>query len=299
MASRRPIPILLNPLAGHAAQRGEAALLSALERAGVAARVRTVGAAGLAEAVAQERRAGARVIGVAGGDGTVSTAASVLGGTGTVLAPIPLGTLNHFARRLGLTDVEAAARALAAGRTTRVPLGAVGERRFLNNASCGAYPHLVRHREALRRWLGKWPAATVAGARVLASLETLKVWLELPEATLARQVPGLWIGLGRGSFRLPGHEQVGDAPRVLEVVLPHARSRRGLVWLGLRVLWRLLQGEPPRTSGLEILHAPAVVLESARTIDVALDGEPLRLRPPLEFRILPEALEVIRGDGRA
>lgn len=295
MASPRPIPILLNPLAGHA-QRAGTSVLATLEQVGVSARLHPVAPPELRDALMAELRAGSRAIGVAGGDGTLSAAAAVLAGTDAVLAPIPLGTLNHFARRLGLTDVESAARALAAGRTTRVPVGSVDDRRFINNASCGVYPRLVRHRDALRRWLGKWPAAAVAMVGVLARLRTLHVRLELPEATLERTVAGLWIGLGRGSFRLPIDEQDRREARVLEVVLPHADSGRGLVGLGVRVLWRLWHDETPRTRGLEIVRAPAVMLDAGRPIDVALDGEPLRLRPPLHFRILPDALAVICND---
>ncbi len=293
MPSLHDIPVLVNPRAGSAAD--ERTIATELGRVGVGARLLVVPPHALAEAVAREVRAGCPVIGVAGGDGSISAAAGVLTGTDVVLAPFPLGTLNHFARRLGLGDVASAARALAAGRATRVPVGRASDRHFVNNASCGLYPHLVRHREALRRWIGKWPAAGVGALRVLADLHELRVTLELPEATLVRTVPGLWLGLGGDSFRLPADDRLEPDARVLEIVLPHARSRAGLVELGVRVLWRLWRGERPRTEGLEIVRAPAAVLESDRPIDIALDGEPFRLRPPVPFRILPGALQVVRG----
>ena len=260
MASRAEVPILLNESAG-SGSHGDV-ILAELTRAGVPARLRSVAPAQLAQAIADESRAGARVIGVAGGDGSISTAANVLAGTGIVLAPFPLGTLNHFARRVVLVDVATAACALAAGHTTRVPLGRAGERCFVNNASCGLYPHLVRHRQALGRWIGKWPAALVATVRVLWDVRFLRMTLTVPGATLVRTVADVWIGLGDDSFRLPADARLDPQAHVLEIVLPHAHSRAALVGLGVRVLGRLLRGERPRTTGLEIVRAPALVLEA-------------------------------------
>ena len=79
--------------------------------------VRTVAAGELGSEAAAAARAGRGLLGVAGGDGSMQAAASVLAGGGTVLAPLPTGTLNHFARRLGTPDLATAATAIAAGAT--------------------------------------------------------------------------------------------------------------------------------------------------------------------------------------
>ncbi len=292
MEGHAPIPVLVNGSAG-SARGGVAALTERLEAAGVPASVREVAPAQVAAEVAAAVAAGARIVAVAGGDGSLSAAAGVLAGTGVALAPIPLGTLNHFARRLQLPDVDAAVHALAAGRRLRVAVGRADGRVFINNASCGAYPHLVRHRERLRRWLGKWPAAAVAGVQVLLGLRRLRVTLETARAELHREVAAVWVGLGRGSFQLPGEAPLAKDARELEIVLPHAESRAGLLRLGARVLWRLARGERPRTAGLELVHVSAFELAARHPIDVALDGEPMRLPAPIPFRLERAALEVI------
>ena len=54
---------------------------------------------------------------VGGGDGTISAAASALAGTETRLGILPLGTLNHFARDLGIpTEIDDAAKLIASGK---------------------------------------------------------------------------------------------------------------------------------------------------------------------------------------
>ncbi len=114
----------------------------------------------------------------AGGDGTVSTLASIVvehavehavehgASNNVVLGVLPLGTLNHFAKDAGIpTDLDEAVKTLTAGRTATVDVGEVNGRVFLNNSSIGLYPRLVRERDRLRgrgRW--KWTAMALAAA---------------------------------------------------------------------------------------------------------------------------------------
>ena len=101
---------------------------------------------------------GAEVLGVAGGDGTVSTVAAVAAAAGRPLLVVPAGTRNHFARDLGLDihDPAAALQALHDGERVRVDLGFVADRPFVNNVSFGVYADALLtpgYREAKARAL--------------------------------------------------------------------------------------------------------------------------------------------------
>ena len=86
---------------------------------------------------------------VAGGDGTISVAVGVLAGTGIPLGLLPMGTLNHFAKDLGLPlEVDAAAGIIAAGRTRTVDVAELNGRVFVNNSSVSLYPFMVERRDA-------------------------------------------------------------------------------------------------------------------------------------------------------
>ncbi|MCA0144856.1 phosphatase PAP2 family protein [Blastococcus sp. LR1] len=118
----------------------------------------------LGEAAASGR---AQALGVAGGDGSVAAAAAVALEHGLPLAVIPAGTLNHFARDVGLTTPQDAVDAVLAGQAVKVDVAEVNGTPFLNTSSIGAYPEMVRRRDRMSAKLGKWLALSVAAAQVL------------------------------------------------------------------------------------------------------------------------------------
>jgi diacylglycerol kinase family enzyme/membrane-associated phospholipid phosphatase len=123
--------------------------------------------AGVEELLGTAAREGARALGVAGGDGSVAAAAAVALEHGLPLAVIPAGTLNHFARDVGLFTPQDAVDAVLAGEAVAVDVAEVNGTPFLNTSSIGAYPDMVRRRDRLSGRLGKWLALTVAAAQVM------------------------------------------------------------------------------------------------------------------------------------
>ncbi|GAA4633953.1 bifunctional phosphatase PAP2/diacylglycerol kinase family protein [Actinoallomurus vinaceus] len=120
----------------------------------------------------------AAVLGACGGDGTIRAAAGVALDHDLPLLVIPGGTLNHFARALGVHTVADAVAAYRSGGVARVDVGRAGGEIFLNTASFGAYTELVQRRERLEGRLGKWPALAVAGVRVLRDTEPADVYVD-------------------------------------------------------------------------------------------------------------------------
>ncbi|MBL1098734.1 bifunctional phosphatase PAP2/diacylglycerol kinase family protein [Streptomyces coffeae] len=125
-------------------------------------------------------RAGA--LGICGGDGSVSAAATLAAERGLPLAVFAGGTLDHFALDVGVPAFEDTAHAVTEGDAVAVdlaratPLTGEGEsQHFVNTFSIGFYPELVRIRESLQDRLGKWPAAAVALTRVLRTAEPMEI----------------------------------------------------------------------------------------------------------------------------
>jgi undecaprenyl-diphosphatase len=237
---------------------------------------------------------GAPVVGVAGGDGTILAAAERLAGGATALAPFPTGTLNHFSRRLGIADLQTAARSMGVGTRARAPVGVMDDRIFLNTATFGVYADVVRLRERWRPLLRKWGAASAALLTAFVRMNQVEVGIEVDGRFLWRRTPLVWVGVGWGSFPFVHEAPERRASPDLEIVVVRPRGRLGTLAFLLRLGVRLRdRNQPVEDPALEVLHARALLIRSAEKIGVTLDGEVTRTRGPIFVGIVDEALPIV------
>lgn len=230
-----------------------------------------------------------------GGDGTVSAVSSVLAHTGISLGILPLGTLNHFAKDLQIPiGLEGAIELIAKGRCRKVDLGEVNGRYFINNSSIGIYPRLVKNREEqrLRLGIGKWPALALAVFKVFRRFPELRVELLSEGLNITRRTPFVFVGNNVYNISLftVRNRSVIDAG-VLSVYIANRGGRFEL----LRILVRTLTGrlDQARDFTALTLRDFRVLTKGRRPVRVALDGEIVRMSPPLHYVTRPDALKVI------
>jgi diacylglycerol kinase family enzyme/membrane-associated phospholipid phosphatase len=120
-------------------------------------------------------RPGVLALGMSGGDGSVAVAAHAARTAHLPLVVFPGGTLNHFAGAAGIDSFADTIEAVRRGEGTTVD-ACLGDDPItvLNTASIGVYPELVEQREKLENAIGKWPAALVAGHKVLRRSEPVE-----------------------------------------------------------------------------------------------------------------------------
>jgi diacylglycerol kinase family enzyme len=286
------LPVIANPAAGSLRGGPPDALVAHLRQAGIQPVLLQGGTIGqLARRAVEE---GAPIVAAAGGDGTLSAVAAALAGTQSALGVLPLGTLNHFARDLGIPlELDAAAAALARGARRAVDVGELNGRVFINNASIGLYPAIVRQREKQRRRLGrnKWHAMLWAMHAVLRSHPFLHLRLELDGVEHRRRTPFVFVG--NNAYRMEGFD-IGVRERIdcgeLSVYLTRRRGRFAFLALALRALvGRLHQGDDFESATVRELRIDA----RHRRLLVALDGEVETMDLPLRYRIRPAALQVV------
>jgi diacylglycerol kinase family enzyme len=227
-----------------------------------------------------------------GGDGTINTVASVLIGRDIPLGVLPLGTLNHFAKDLGIPlELDQAAAVVLEGVVCRVDVGEVNGRVFLNNSSLGVYPAIVRLRERYQAGgFGKWIAALWASLTVLRRNPFMGVRIIAEGETIVRRTPFVFVG--NNEYRMVGlHAGSRDsvAGGRLAVYVLDAERRVGLI----RLAWQVVRKGVEEVKELALLTVEQATIETRRRrLQVALDGEVVPMESPLEYRIRPLALRV-------
>jgi diacylglycerol kinase family enzyme/membrane-associated phospholipid phosphatase len=218
----------------------------------------------LGEAAASGR---ARALGVAGGDGSVASAAAVAIEHGLPLAVIAAGTLNHFARDVGLETPQDTADAVVAGHAVHVDVAEVNGTPFLNTSSIGAYPEMVARRDRLSGRMGKWLALSVAAAQVLRR--------QAPVSLLVNDEPlNVWIVFVGNCLYTPRGLAPAWRPRLEDGLLDVQYLRADLRFGRTRTVLATLLGVSEHTRSYGHFTAETVrVVSRSGPQQVAYDGE--------------------------
>ena len=248
---------------------------------------------------AQAVQEGFATIIAAGGDGTANEVVNGIadvphGLTSVRLGLVPLGTINVFARELGLPrDPVGAARTLAGGSEMAVDLGLVEfgatgrteRRHFLQLAGAGLDARAVE--------LVSWELKKKAGplAYIAAGLKAMREEQPVIKVEGGRTVSGHLVLLGNGRYYGGSFE-----------FFPKASLRDGLLdvcvlpkvsmWQGLKTLLGIATGQALRFWPRQHFRAPSITLSSPSRVGLQLDGE-FAGDLPARFSVLPQALRVI------
>lgn len=297
------IPVIVNRDGGTASAMGDdlrPTIAAAFAQASIAIDLTLVAGAEIGDAV--RAAVGQPIVVVGGGDGTLGTAAAILAGTDSALGILPVGTRNHLARELGLPlDLPAAAAAIAAGHIRAIDLARANGRAFVNNASIGLYPQLVRLRddERDRHPMPKWVAAVPATIAALRRIRHHRLRLDLPGSSRDIVTPMLFVGNNHydlGAGQLGKRNALDDG--TLSVFAVASRRRLALIGFALRTL----VGRADRQQDFAAIGDCATMTVSgrSRTVDIAFDGEVVTMAMPIDFAIHAGALRVVAPlEGKA
>ncbi|MFI0980284.1 bifunctional phosphatase PAP2/diacylglycerol kinase family protein [Streptomyces sp. NPDC021093] len=215
----------------------------------------------------------AGVLGVCGGDGTVSAAAARAAEAGLPLVVFPGGTLNHFALDADCATFEDTAHAVHHGEAVRVDLARVtdGEGRrvtdFVNTFSIGFYPELVRRRERWEGRIGKWPAAAVSLVGVLRDASPLDV-------TVDGEPRSLWLLFAGNGHYFPDGLAPSHRPHLDEGLLDVRTVDAAARLARTRLVVSALAGALNRSRVFRAEHVERLAVDGLTDVELlAYDGE--------------------------
>ena len=236
---------------------------------------------------------GCRLVVAAGGDGTINAVASEVIGSEATLGVLPLGTLNHFARDLGIPDeLEKAVDILVDGRMAEIDVGEVNGKVFLNNSSIGLYPSIVKEREDHQERLGssKWVALVWAFLTVIGRYKYLRVRMDADGKKIDTKTPLVFVG--NNEYCFDGLD-MGKRDRLdegtLSLYIMHDVGPFALLWMMIRAIFGALAS----ADRFQALHTNDVEIATGGAIKVSTDGEVNEMKSPLCYRIRPKALRVM------
>lgn len=284
---------------GRAGEIDAEALRKLFRNAGIEADVRLVPGDRIDEAAEEAVRSGVDAVVAGGGDGTIRAVAARLAGGSIPLGVLPVGTLNHFARDLGIPlELPDAVRLIREGTVRKLDVGEVNGEIFVNNSVLGFYPPVVkvRDREREEKQRGKWTATLSALVKVLPRHPLLRLRVRIAGRELERKT--LFVFIGNNEYQLSAFSY-GARSRFdsgnLYLYVANDKGRLDLLGLLLLSLFKDVKG----SGRIDCQAAPELTIEMPRrSVPVYLDGEVKVLETPLRYRNRVRDLGVILpGDG--
>lgn len=234
----------------------------------------------------------------AGGDGTISGVAANIAGKGPNLGILPMGTFNYVARALNIPeDPGEAVDLIAKGEAREMSLGEVNGHVFLNNASLGIYPQVLREREGTyKKWGRSRLAAHWSVLKTFAGFRSpIRMKVTVDGTVYRAKTPLAFVA--RSAFQL---EQFGlegvDCVRRGQFALFLAPDSSRMALLGRAI--KLAGGGMHEKRDFELICGDEIVIETLRPSHlIAMDGEQVAMQGPFRFRMRHNALKVIAPPG--
>ncbi|GAC1375806.1 MAG: diacylglycerol kinase family lipid kinase [Ktedonobacteraceae bacterium] len=233
-----------------------------------------------------------------GGDGTINEIIQKLAGSETALGVLPSGTVNVWAREVGIPLENAGARdVLVNGQTRRIDLGQVNERYFLLMSTLGLDAEITHTVE--KNPLKKWGILSYIflGAWLGPGYPNFTVFIQKGEGERAIRARALQVIFGNtqlyaGTLKFTWRAKCDDGK--LDLALIYSQNLFGR----LRVLLDFLLRRKDRQRWVRYDSVVEVKIHTNAPVAIQVDGDPdgrtnKRGFPPTIIRVVPATLNVI------
>ncbi len=248
---------------------------------------------------ASAKARGSAVVAV-GGDGTINAVAQAAYAESCPMGVLPQGTFNYFARTHGIPiDAAGAMQTILNAAPVPVQVGLINDQVFLVNASVGLYPELLQDREAYKARFGRSRLVAFAAALVTLLARHRQLYLRIERSTSVREVttPTLFVGNNRLQLEQVGlaEAQALDEGCIAAVMLRPIGSLAMLALLFRGAFGSLGEADTVESFKFHRMLVTPSAARHGRKVKVAFDGELSHMRAPLEFRVAPKPLFLLKS----
>ncbi|WP_260483571.1 YegS/Rv2252/BmrU family lipid kinase [Sphingomicrobium flavum] len=226
---------------------------------------------------------------VGGGDGTISSFIGEFQGSDTILAVLPLGTANSFARSLELPlELEEVVDVIANGTSRAIDIGCINGEHFANVAAIGLSPQIAETiPDALKKRLGIL-GYLVWAVKIAFAFKSFRLTIQNGKRRIVSRATEVRIANGRFHG---GVELVQDADLEDSRITVDAVTGDSIWWLALNWLLVLLRLKSQQRTMVEV-EGNRLRIETQPPRDISIDGE-IRARTPADVSVLPKAVRVV------
>ncbi|PZN96468.1 MAG: diacylglycerol kinase [Alphaproteobacteria bacterium] len=234
------------------------------------------------------------LIAVGGGDGTLAGAAGKLARKNVVMAILPLGTANSFARTLGIEpELEPALDVIAGGDVAQADVVRIGDGFFINSATIGVPARIAQDiPSGLKRWLGR-AGYLGYGCYKFLTMQPFVAKISIAgQPDITEQVVEIRIGNGAfvGGLRVIDGADPESRDIVIHLVLGRYAAALAGVWAANLAGWR------PAGTRVREIRSTAFDLSCTPQQPISVDGE-TGTKTPVHVSIDSAALHVITPRG--
>lgn len=269
-----------------------------LKAAGLDCKITSAGAADFQE-FAESCRADENVTMavVAGGDGTMAMAAGAFVNTNISVALLPGGTMNLISHDLGIGgDLVKAIGMITDCRPRFIDVAYANGRPFLNNVVFGDYADVAEAREQVRDAsnLQERLGAISEATQTLLNSASEKFVVRHGETVRSIDSNILMVANNRYTTAIdmrPRRRRIDSGKLAIYL----ADSKDGIDMIARMI--EVVRGELGDAESIDCVEASDCSVTNGKDVDtIAIDGEPVEVEFPVQFRIQPRSLSVLCPD---
>jgi diacylglycerol kinase family enzyme len=229
---------------------------------------------------------------VAGGDGSIHHVVQALVGTDGILGIVPIGSVNHLARDLGIPlDWRTALDIAVRGAVRQIDVGRINGVYFLNSVMMGIYPTVSRFREHFRSMHSKWRAYAKAARLAIR---------QFPHVTLVLEHDGRMETVRTQMFVVAVNAYDLNQTGVVSLKTTFNDGKLSMYSLDfmsraqfIRAAARYFRGRITQEPAFRAVRTAQLRVDAARRkMRLSVDGELVDLEMPLQIAAVPASLLV-------